>query len=320
MSAMKRAALRCASSSSNGTNARLRFHVILNQRIKLSDVQQSLPGFRLTHLKLPVRGQCLYDGLRRLAHGPGPEYLYKPLLHFVMPTDVRRLIVLDTDVVVVRDVADLYDEFDRFGTAVLGIAREQTRMMEPLTGTNGGVQLLDLDRMRKSTAYQGILDRYATGKAGLNIGYLGDQTLYTFMFAERPDLFAWLPCEWNRQISAHFGFSNATVHECPGRCGIIHANYGTFKCIASSMQADSSCSAWKALADSLTRRSNATHWCPRAAVHVRAGFRHAMFRYFAECCTPDGVAFDAHGSTTFTEAEALKGLLRAKGIGPYAHL
>ena len=80
--------------------------------------------------------------MRRLSHGPGPQYLYKPLLHHVMPADVDRLILLDTDVVVVRDIRDLHAEFD-FGTAVLGVSNEQSNLYgKNGEGKNGGVQLL----------------------------------------------------------------------------------------------------------------------------------------------------------------------------------
>jgi hypothetical protein len=313
---MMRAARRIAASFGNSTAARVRFHAILNkQAILLPRFQKRLPGFRLTPLDLPARGQCLYDGMRRLSHGPGPQYLYKPLLHYIMPTDVRRLVVLDTDVVMLRDVAELYDEFDRFGMALLAIAREQSQLYAPLTGANGGVQLLDLEKMRASAEYNGLLDKHATGKDGRRIGYLGDQTLYTYLLAERPDLLAWLPCEWNRQISAHFGFHNATVHECPRRCGILHANFGPFKCIAWSMQANPSCSEWKAFAEALAEPLSATHKCPKAQRSERLKFKPALYRFFADCCTPDGLVFDAYGSRTLAEAEAQKAqaLLRPRG-------
>ena len=87
---MRRAAALCNSS------ARVRFHALLKYPMKL-------PDFHVTLLQLPKPAQCLYDGMRRISHGPGPQYLYKPLLHRVLP-DVERLILLDTDVVMVRDV------------------------------------------------------------------------------------------------------------------------------------------------------------------------------------------------------------------------
>jgi len=304
-SSMLRAAKRCMGTD-NSTAARVRFHAILSKQLSLAAFAKSLPGFRLTPLSLPPRAQCLYDGMKRLSHGPGPQYLYKPLLHYVMPADVHRLILLDTDVVMVRDVRELHAEFDLFGTALLGIAKEQSRLMEPLPGTNGGVQLLDLQKMRSSVEYNGLLDHVATGADGRRIGYLGDQTLYTYLIADKPELFYWLPCEWNRQISAHFGFHNASVHECPRRCGILHANFQPFKCIAWLMHASPSCSVWKGFADALTEPLSATHSCPRAQAAMRKTFKPALLNFFADCCVPDGAVYDAHGSRTQAEYELAK--------------
>ena len=76
---MRRAAALC-----NSTN-RVRFHALLKYPLHI-------PGFRTHLLKLPPTAQCLYDGMKRIAHGPGPQYLYKPLLHHVMPPEIERLI------------------------------------------------------------------------------------------------------------------------------------------------------------------------------------------------------------------------------------
>eukprot|EP00966_Prymnesium_polylepis_P297408 6871425-Prymnesium_polylepis.1 len=138
VSAMKHAARRCRSVSRP-----VQFHALLK-------TPATIPGFRVTLLRLPPRAQCLYDNMRRLSHGPGPHYLYKPLLPWVLPPDVRRLIVLDTDVAVLRDVRRLWAEFNTFGPAVLGIANEQTLLYQKESnwkaiGKNGGVQLLDLE-------------------------------------------------------------------------------------------------------------------------------------------------------------------------------
>ena len=51
------------------------------------------------NLEVSGLAACLYRGLRRLAHGPGPAYLYKPILHLVLPREIRKLVMLDTDAV-----------------------------------------------------------------------------------------------------------------------------------------------------------------------------------------------------------------------------
>ena len=90
---------------------------------------------------------------------------------------------------------------------------------------NGGVQLLDLEEMRRSAAFASELQQYANGSR-TGLAYLGDQNFYTqatngcaraglappphptpsyFVFsrhvqlrARRPDLVHTLDCEWNR--------------------------------------------------------------------------------------------------------------------------
>uniref|UniRef100_A0A7S0NVY9 Uncharacterized protein n=1 Tax=Calcidiscus leptoporus TaxID=127549 RepID=A0A7S0NVY9_9EUKA len=137
--------------------------------------------------------------------------------------------------------------------------------------------------MRSSARYLKLLDRFATGHANVYIGYLGDQTLYTHMEFEAPRIFARLGCEWNRQISLQFGFSNATVHKCPRQCGILHANYGPLKCVAALMQRSPSCETWQAFQASL--RTSKT--CPRAlAGGQRVVLQKAIRDYMSDCCMP----------------------------------
>ena len=50
------------------------------------------PGMRVTDVsKLPPLAACLHRNLGKLAHGPGPQYLMKPLLHWALPRQVRWL-------------------------------------------------------------------------------------------------------------------------------------------------------------------------------------------------------------------------------------
>ena len=225
------------------TSSRVRFHALLRYPVRI-------PGFRVHSLSLPPAAKCLYDGMARLAHGPGPQYLYKPLLHWVMPKDVRKLILLDTDVIVVRDIARLYAQFGAFGTAVVAIANEQSLLYQrgsnwKMEGKNGGVQLLDLQRMRRSSSYARALDRVASGEDGRRIGYLGDQTLYSWMSVNgsgAQHIFHVLPCGWNRQIGTHMagwkGFWAA--HACDAPCHLLHGNFVEHKRFMESLKRDSS--------------------------------------------------------------------------------
>ena len=284
VASMRRAAALC-----NSTTHHVRFHALLKY-------PRVLPGFRVTLLKLPPLARCLYDGMKRLSHGPGPQYLYKPLLHHVMPREVERLILLDTDIVMVRDVRELFAEFGRFGTSVLGVGNEQSNLYgKGGEGKNGGVQLLDLNAMREEPQYDAVLDYVASGHDGRRIGYLGDQTLYSFLATDFPHLFYRLPCEWNRQISMHFGFKNETVHACPRRCGILHANYQPFKCVAKMMQASPSCSTWHAFQKRLATPATASEPCPKVQMGQRNTFRRAIGHFFADCCVEDGAGAKPFG-------------------------
>jgi len=253
-------------------SSRVRFHALLMY-------PRDIPGMRVTKLKLPKEGECLYQNLRRLAHGPGPQYLYKPLLHWVFPPDVKRVVVLDSDVVVLRPLEMLWAEFDRFSpSALLGIANEQSSLYAShAIGKNGGVQLLHLQRMRGSTRYAQALDQYASGRDTRWLGYLGDQTLYSFMAYSHPDLFYNLGCEWNRQLSMQFGFRNESIHACPAGCGLLHANFAILKCVARTMQVSPSCEVWQRL------RDGKVDGCPAGR---RGEFRRATAKYFSDCCIP----------------------------------
>ena len=130
-------------------SSRVRFHALLSY-------PRPVPGMRVAPLAVQGPAACLYRNLCRQAHGPGRQYLYKPLLHWVLAADVRRVIVLDTDVVVLRDISELWAEFGRFGDAMIGVANEQSNLYSgDAIGKNGGVQLLDLAneyRSRPATA------------------------------------------------------------------------------------------------------------------------------------------------------------------------
>ena len=271
-------------------DSHVRFHAVLARPIEV-------PGMKVTLLRLPVLAQCLYDGLRAISHGPGPHYLYKPLLHWMLLAEVGRAVLFDTDVVVLRDLRDLLAEWQRDAPhALIGISDEQSRYYQKgsagrLIGKNGGVQLLNLGAMRASTAYSSALDRYATGRDGRWIGWLGDQTLYTMLAADPQysHLMYRVGCEWNRQLNTLFGW-DASVHSCPRRCGIMHANNAnTIRCIAPLMQSNPSCTAWRALQRALTHPSPGNNQtCVRMSPRKGAEFGRAIKQYFDDCCVLDG--------------------------------
>ena len=265
------------------TSTRVQLHaVVKNTRV-------SLPGFRVHELRLRSHAACIHRGFAALTHGPGAEYMYKPLLHWIIPDDVKRLIVVDHDTILVRPIGELWAEFERFGGALIGVGNEQTIMYQQAsnwtqTGKNGGVQLLDLAAMRASADYANFLDSVASGEQGY-IGFLGDQTLYTRMTGNSShSRFLYnLPCQWNRQLSLHFSARNASVHRCGKRCGIMHANWQDVKCLAPLMQQNATCANWKLLQTTAFEST-----CP--GKHRGKDLLTYVRAYHADCCigTPLG--------------------------------
>ena len=116
---------RIAALSTNLTSGHVRFHAIFLRRPSRSAVRLS-KAFRVhTLLPLPPHAECVHTALQRLSWKAGPAYLYKPLLHWLLPPSIHHLILLDLDTVVLRDLRPLWLHFNHFDHAVVGIASEQ---------------------------------------------------------------------------------------------------------------------------------------------------------------------------------------------------
>jgi len=222
--------------------------------------------------------RCLYRNMGRSARGMGRHYLYKPVLHLLLPPHIEKLIMLDTDTVFVRPLSELWAEFGRFlPMAVLGVAPEQNDFYTPLPGKNGGVQLLHLRRMRASRLYTKLLDWHASGLSTCRSGYLGDQTVYSILEYQSPLLIHHLPCEWNRQL-APTEPSNSPRYACGGRCGLLHGN-GVTKCAVDRMHThNASCAAWRVISRGDSLPGDA------ACLHGNVRFRRVAERHFGDCC------------------------------------
>ena len=114
-----------------------------------------------------------------------------------------------------------------------------------------------------------------------------DQTLYTQIAGGRwSELIYTLPCEWNRQISMQFGFGNRTIHACPRRCAILHANYKPLKCVAGMMQANPSCATWSSFWQRTSSQLRARQGpnCGGQMAQSWGRFTVAVKSYFSDCC------------------------------------
>ncbi|XP_022085553.1 uncharacterized protein LOC110976527 [Acanthaster planci] len=175
----------------------------------------------------------------------------------ILPSYVRRVVMLDTDLKFMADIRGLFDRFDLFtGDNIMGIAREMqpvyrhllslyrsqnqgTKVGGPppdgLTGFNSGVVLLDLERMRRSAAYRSFVNaekiHELTEKYHFK-GHLGDQDFFTLISLEKPDLFHILPCSWNRQLCVWWrdkGYTDVfdQYFKCDVAINIYHGNCNT---------------------------------------------------------------------------------------------
>ncbi|CAA9994074.1 unnamed protein product [Nesidiocoris tenuis] len=182
----------------------------------------------------------------------------------------KRVVMLDIDTFIKGDVAELFNEFDKFfiflesntlifnyrfeTDAVLGAAPEltpvyhhilytyrnshkDTKMGSPFSeggfpGVNSGVLLLDLEKMRRSVIYQGLLIPGEIDKLAQEFtfqGHLGDQDFYTLAALKYPYLLHLLDCGWNRQLCTWWrdhGYQE-NFHKfatCPSKTKIYHGN------------------------------------------------------------------------------------------------
>ncbi|CAE1264753.1 XXYLT1 [Acanthosepion pharaonis] len=178
-------------------------------------------------------------------------------IHRIMPSTLKKLIMLDVDLKFEADIAQLFGHFDRFAdTNIIGIAREMqpvyrhifhayrdenpgTRVGGPppdgLTGFNSGVLLLNMERMRKSELYNAFLEHDVIHNLTIKYkfqGHLGDQDFFTLLSMEHEELFYILPCTWNRQLCQWWrdkGYEDVfdDYYSCTGKVNIFHGNCHT---------------------------------------------------------------------------------------------
>lgn len=219
---------------------RLRFHLLIEDHSHaLVAAEAAHAGLRVSPVnasdttleaRLPPLGLAM---LRHSALQNKPRMYTAPklFLHALLPADVQRVLVLDTDLLVLDDLCDAWDAFARRCAAeprtLLGYAREQQPGYRQLTanrtqGYNGGVGLQNLQALRASTptsaewarglasALDSKLLRRGGPLAGDSSGAAswtsGDQDLLVLMEMLAPSAHVWdtwmwpLPCEWNWQL------------------------------------------------------------------------------------------------------------------------
>ena len=246
------------------------FHALLERPV------DGLPrGVRITALSgLPAHVRCVQRGLARFVTTDFSGrrmagVLHKVLIHWILPSDIGRIVMLDSDIIPLRSVSALRDEFVRMrhAGALFGLSAEQSsfyasgdNMPPGVPGYNTGVWLMDLDAMRKSSWYTWLLDAYQAGALFRHLGMVPDQNFVNGVAGLSPSLIHTIGCGWNRQLGSwklaprgvlhavHFPprHANATL-TCSQPCAILHFN-GNLKChVKPLLAAAGSCTAWHAL-------------------------------------------------------------------------
>ncbi|CAL8081871.1 unnamed protein product [Calicophoron daubneyi] len=191
----------------------LKFHIIGD-----SDARNTT-RFYFERLSLSSFKWYLYnieDYLPKFSHVPtlhaaGSTPLLKLMIPEILPANVLKAIVIDSDLLFNDNIVDLWDHFDRFDEdQAYGCAWEQRGFYRdckdapspplPWHGLNSGVQLMDLVKMRQM--YWHSLWRNAAGSFLRWRLVLGQthQDILNSIIRHYPRILYRLPCEWNVQL------------------------------------------------------------------------------------------------------------------------
>ena len=146
-------------------------------------------------------------------HYSGDYGLMKLILPKILPNSLQKVIVLDTDIALATDIADLWKHFGLFKNEAIGLVENQSdwylgklwRNYRPWSaigrGFNTGVMLLKLDELRNFDWNH--LWRQITEKELLSMlsTSLADQDIFNAVIKSNPNLVYKLPCYWNVQLS-----------------------------------------------------------------------------------------------------------------------
>ncbi|XP_036391265.1 LARGE xylosyl- and glucuronyltransferase 2-like isoform X2 [Megalops cyprinoides] len=149
-------------------------------------------------------------------HYSGIYGLMKLTLTKALPSDLTKVIVLDTDITFATDIAELWAIFQRFADKqAIGLVENQSdwylgnlwKNHKPWPalgrGFNTGVILLLLEQLRRIgweqmwrlTAERELMSMLSTS--------LADQDIFNAVIKQNPALVHQLPCFWNVQLSDH---------------------------------------------------------------------------------------------------------------------
>uniref|UniRef100_A0A6A7FS34 Glycosyltransferase-like protein LARGE1 n=2 Tax=Hirondellea gigas TaxID=1518452 RepID=A0A6A7FS34_9CRUS len=194
----------------------LHFHLIVDAEAKVV-LSTLFRSWNVPHVKVSF---YLTDPLaNEVSWVPNKHYsalfgLIKLTLNKALPVTLDRVIMLDTDITVATDIAELWSIFDKFGTKqYLGLVENQSdwylgklwKSHRPWPaigrGYNSGVMLVRLSMLRSSNwsqLWRLAAERYLTT---LLATQLADQDIINAVIKEHPEIVYNLPCQWNVQLS-----------------------------------------------------------------------------------------------------------------------
>jgi len=221
-------------------STRLHFHVFTESELqpKFRDALESWPSF--------VRERFSYS-LRSITYPETEDFqkwkvLFKPcasqrLFFPQILTELNLLLYVDTDILFLKPVTDIWSHFSKFNSshlAALAPEHEDKAMgwynrfaQHPYygqLGVNSGVMLMHLDRMRtarwekKMIAYQQEFDKKIVW---------GDQDLINIYFSYFPEKLFVYPCEWNYRPD-HCMYSQTCHTAVEEGVAVLHGNRRAF--------------------------------------------------------------------------------------------
>ena len=127
-------------------------------------------------------------------------------LRLLMPqllSDIEKLIVLDTDLIFLGDITELYEQFQKFHPHhIIGMGPEGFTYLKPINkqrfygdyGLNAGVILMNIRRANEVSFIDKILDYYKTESDSIISHH--EQGLLNLYFADHPYQIYDLPCRF----------------------------------------------------------------------------------------------------------------------------
>ncbi|XP_065060646.1 xyloside xylosyltransferase 1-like [Rhopilema esculentum] len=184
-------------------------------------------------------------------------FFIAPVIHKILPKNIKRVVMLDTDLQFRADIKDLFRLFDSMSErAIMALATDQqpvyrhvlwsyrnknpgTKVGGPppdgLTGFNSGVKLVNVEEMRNSKLYNQLIQGQNASRLAKKYdfkGHLGDQDFYSLISFDYPHLFYNLPCQWNRQLCTwwkNHGYQHVfdMYFKCDAPYYVLHGNCNT---------------------------------------------------------------------------------------------